>query len=118
MTSKLGPDNTPAALLKAGWNIEASPPNVGAEHPSTVRLTISPVGKSRLTGPGVNGVIAQFNTYLTAAKATSIQLRAGLGATPGATVSPGGGWIDLLPEDGPAQITALVAVLQTAGNIT
>lgn len=118
--SKLGPDNTPRSLAAAGWQVEASPPNVGSEHPSTVRLVVNPTGagRSRLTAAGVAAVLAQFSTYLSSSKAASVATRAGAVATPGCAVSAGGGYIDVLPEDGPAQITALVGILATAGNVT
>jgi len=116
--SKLGPDNTPRALAAAGWQVEASPPNAGSEHPSTVRLAISGTGRSRLTGAGLSAVLGQVASYMTGAKCTAIQLRAGSTMTPGYTVTTSGGWVDVLPEDGPTQLAALVAVLVTAGNVT
>lgn len=115
MPTLLGSDNNPTGMNN--WQIEASPPNAGTAHPSTVRLVISSRGRSRMTASGVVAVLGALSTHLSAAKTASIHTRAGI-ANPGIALCRDGGWIDILPEDGPALVATLVGLFQTAANTT
>ena len=114
--TKLGPDTNPAGMN--GWQIEASPPNAGTEHPCTVKLVSQPVGRgapSRLTSAGLVAVASQITGYLTQSKLDAMIARTG-----GVHfyIARNLVWYMVLPEDGPAQITAMAALFQTAANVT
>lgn len=113
--TKLGIDTNPVGMH--GWAIEANPPNAGAEHPSTVRLVCTSSGKTRLTAAGIVAVLGQISTYLTSAKVAAIIARSQT-QTCHIYVDRGQAYMTVLPEDGPAQITALAALFQTAANVT
>lgn len=114
--TKLGPDTNPAGMN--GWQIEASPPNAGSEHPTTVKLICTSTvsgARSRLTSAGVVAVASQITGYLTSGKLDAMIARTG-----GVHfyVARNLVWYMVLPEDGPAQITAMAALFQTAANVT
>ncbi len=116
--SKLGPDTNPNPATMSFWQVEASPPNAGSEHPSTVRVFARSLRRSRLTSAGFAAVAAQLSSYLTSAKFGGVVARAGNGVVVGLMLTTDGFWVDVLPEDGPTQIAALCTLLQTGANVT
>lgn len=119
--SKLGQDTNPNPGGMYGFQVEASPPNAGAEYPCSVRLTFVSTKGKRLTGAGVFALMAVLTTYLTAAKLQAIQVRNYKTPSPaggiGVCVDMEGGWVDILPEDGPTQIPLVCAVFTVAANV-
>ena len=116
--TRLGVDTNPHPATMNGWQVEASPANAGAEHPSTVRIQARSLKRSTLRPAGFAAVAAQFAAYLTQAKVAAVVARAGNGISPGFRVTTDGFWVDVLPEDGPAQIAALCALVQSGANVT
>lgn len=116
MVSKLGPDTNPVGMF--GWQVEAQPPNAGAEHPTTVRIHVTSTTRSKMTGAGQAALLAVFSAYLTSSKAAALIVRHGPGGDTGLAITRSAAWMTVLPEDGPAQIAAICAVFQAAGNIT
>ncbi len=117
MPTLLGPDTNPHPSTMSGWQVEASPPNAGAEHAVTVRIIGRSMKRSTLTAAGMAAMAAQFATYLTAAKAGAVIARDARRPV-GRSVMTDSFYLDVLPEDGPTQIAAICAVLQTAANVT
>lgn len=100
-----------------GFTIESHPPNVGAEHRSTVRLYMSNRGRGRLTGAGFSAVLGVVNAYLTSSKCAAIQTRAGSNASVQCDLACEGLAIDILPEDATTLAASLTAVVNVAANV-
>ena len=101
-----------------GFALEVHPPNVGAEHQGTVRLSIVNKQGNHLTPAGVTAMLTALLAYLTGSKVTSIHRRAGAGSAPGLHLGVDGGYVDILPEDFATVNSALSAVLNVAANVS
>jgi len=106
------------------WTVNVSPPEVtDPRFVFVVPLLVTVIGQShqasQLTPAGKQAVIAEFDSYQTTAVLTTAHANAGaLANSVGCRLTGSGFQMSVLPGDANTVATALVAILQTAANVT
>ena len=104
--------------VPSGAALASGAARLATEHPTPVRLQFAATGARRLTSAGIVAILAEYSTYYSSGKCTSIVRRQlGGGGDVDFHVSRSGGWMTVLAEDASTEVDNINAILAASANV-